>query len=67
MDASEGGVSPIDTYGSGTAWVSGLAGVGGVTYVLTPHAVAFHLGGLRAAGYPVPEPTSYVTYVEVAA
>ena len=47
--------------------MSGLAGVGGVTYVLTPHAVAFHLEGLRAAGYPVPEPTSYVTYVEVAA
>ena len=30
-------------------------------------AIAFHLEGLRAAGFPVPEPTSYVTYVEVAA
>ncbi len=30
-------------------------------------AIAFHLEGLRAEGYPVPEPTSYATYVEVAA
>lgn len=30
-------------------------------------AIAFHLEGLRAEGYPVPEPRSYATYVEVAA
>jgi predicted RNase H-like HicB family nuclease len=30
-------------------------------------AIAFHVEGLRAAGYCVPEPTSYATYVEVAA
>jgi predicted RNase H-like HicB family nuclease len=30
-------------------------------------AVSFHLEGLRADGYQVPEPTSYATYVEVAA
>ena len=30
-------------------------------------AVAFHLEGLRADGFPVPEPRSYATYVEVAA
>ncbi len=30
-------------------------------------AIVFHLEGLRAEGFPVPEPTSYVTYVEVAA
>ena len=30
-------------------------------------AIAFHLEGMRAAGYAVPEPSSYATYVEVAA
>jgi predicted RNase H-like HicB family nuclease len=30
-------------------------------------AIAFHLEGIRAEGYPVPEPRSYATYVEVAA
>jgi predicted RNase H-like HicB family nuclease len=30
-------------------------------------AIAFHLKGLRAEGYPVPELRSYATYVEVAA
>lgn len=30
-------------------------------------ALAFHLQGLRADGFPVPEPSSYATYVEVAA
>jgi predicted RNase H-like HicB family nuclease len=30
-------------------------------------AIAFHLEGLRAEGYPVPEPRSRATYVEVAA
>jgi predicted RNase H-like HicB family nuclease len=30
-------------------------------------AISFHLEGLRADGYEVPEPTSYATYVEVAA
>jgi predicted RNase H-like HicB family nuclease len=30
-------------------------------------AISFHLEGLRADGYQVPEPTSYATYVEVAA
>jgi predicted RNase H-like HicB family nuclease len=30
-------------------------------------AISFHLEGLRAEGYEVPEPTSYATYVEVAA
>lgn len=30
-------------------------------------AIAFHLEGLRAEGFPVPEPRSYATYVEVAA
>ena len=30
-------------------------------------AIAFHLDGLRAEGYEVPEPSSYATYVEVAA
>lgn len=30
-------------------------------------ALAFHLEGLRARGYDVPEPHSYATYVEVAA
>jgi len=30
-------------------------------------AIAFHLDGLRADGFPVPEPRSYATYVEVAA
>ena len=30
-------------------------------------AIEFHLEGLRADGLPVPEPTSRVQYVEVAA
>ena len=30
-------------------------------------AIAFHLEGLREEGFPVPEPRSYATYVEVAA
>ena len=30
-------------------------------------AISFHLDGLRAEGYEVPEPSSYATYVEVAA
>ena len=30
-------------------------------------AIAFHLEGMKADGYPVPEPHSYATYVEVAA
>jgi predicted RNase H-like HicB family nuclease len=30
-------------------------------------AVAFHLEGLRADGLPIPEPTSRVEYIEVAA
>ena len=30
-------------------------------------AISFHLEGLRAEGYEVPEPSSYATYVEVAA
>jgi predicted RNase H-like HicB family nuclease len=30
-------------------------------------AISSHLEGLRADGYEVPEPTSYATYVEVAA
>ena len=30
-------------------------------------AIAFHIEGLRADGLPVPEPTSRVAYVEVAA
>ena len=30
-------------------------------------ALAFHVQGLRADGFPVPEPNSYATYVEVAA
>ncbi|HVJ24033.1 MAG TPA: type II toxin-antitoxin system HicB family antitoxin [Burkholderiales bacterium] len=30
-------------------------------------AIEFHLEGLRADGLPVPEPTSRVEYVEVAA
>jgi len=30
-------------------------------------AIAFHVEGLRADGLPVPEPTSRVAYVEVAA
>jgi len=30
-------------------------------------AISFHLEGLRAEGYEVPEPTSYAVYVEVAA
>ncbi len=30
-------------------------------------ALAFHLEGLRQEGYPVPEPSSYSSYVEVAA
>jgi predicted RNase H-like HicB family nuclease len=30
-------------------------------------AIAFHLVGLREEGFPVPEPRSYATYVEVAA
>jgi predicted RNase H-like HicB family nuclease len=30
-------------------------------------AISLHLEGMRAAGYPLPEPSSYATYVEVAA
>ncbi len=30
-------------------------------------AIEFHLGGLRSEGQPVPSPSSYATYVEVAA
>ena len=30
-------------------------------------AIAFHLAGLREEGLPIPEPTSQVDYVEVAA
>ena len=30
-------------------------------------AIAFHLEGLRADGLPIPEPSSRVDYVEVAA
>jgi predicted RNase H-like HicB family nuclease len=30
-------------------------------------AIAFHLAGMREDGYPVPEPRSESTYVEVAA
>ena len=30
-------------------------------------AISFHLEGLRTEGYEVPEPSSYATYVEVAA
>ncbi len=30
-------------------------------------AIEFHLDGLRADGLPIPEPTSRVEYVEVAA
>ena len=30
-------------------------------------AIEFHLDGLREDGYPIPEPTSYSSYVDVAA
>ncbi|HYL90245.1 MAG TPA: type II toxin-antitoxin system HicB family antitoxin [Burkholderiales bacterium] len=30
-------------------------------------AIAFHLEGMRADGLPIPEPSSQVNYVEVAA
>jgi len=30
-------------------------------------AIEFHLAGLREDGVPIPEPASYVDYVEVAA
>ena len=30
-------------------------------------AITLHLEGMRAAGYPLPERSSYATYVEVAA
>ena len=30
-------------------------------------AIEFHLEGLRTEGYDIPEPSSYSTYVEVAA
>ena len=30
-------------------------------------ALEFHLEGLREEGYPVPEPSSYSSYVDVAA
>lgn len=30
-------------------------------------AIEFHLEGLRLEGYDIPEPSSYSTYVEVAA
>lgn len=30
-------------------------------------AIEFHLEGLREEGFPVPEPTSYSSYIDVAA
>jgi len=30
-------------------------------------ALAFHIGGLKQEGYAVPEPSSYSSYIEVAA
>ena len=30
-------------------------------------AIEFHIEGLRSEGYPVPEPTSESTYIDVAA
>jgi predicted RNase H-like HicB family nuclease len=30
-------------------------------------AIKFHLEGLRAEGYEIPEPSSYSSYIEVAA
>jgi len=30
-------------------------------------AIEFHLEGLRAEGYEIPEPSSYSSYIEVAA
>jgi predicted RNase H-like HicB family nuclease len=34
---------------------------------LMAEAIAFHIEGLRVAGQPLPEPTSTVDYVDVAA
>ncbi|MBI3247807.1 MAG: type II toxin-antitoxin system HicB family antitoxin [Deltaproteobacteria bacterium] len=30
-------------------------------------ALAFHIEGLKQEGYPVPEPSSYSSYIEIAA
>ncbi len=40
---------------------------GCVTTGATREAIAFHLDGLREDGLTLPQPTSYSTYIEVAA
>ena len=56
-----------------SAYVPDLPGcvATGVTVEETEHeireAIGFHLAGLREDGVPIPEPSSYVDYVEVAA
>jgi predicted RNase H-like HicB family nuclease len=56
-----------------SAYVPDLPGcvATGVTVEETEHeireAIGFHLAGLREDGAPIPEPSSYVDYVEVAA
>lgn len=50
--------------------IEGCAATGGTRDAVEQamrDAIAFHLEGLRADGHEVPEPTSYATYVEVAA
>ena len=43
----------------------------GATHEMVEHnmreAIAFHLDGLQEDGHPVPRPSSYSTYIEVAA
>ena len=56
-----------------SAYVPDLPGcvATGVTVVETEReireAIEFHLAGLREDGAPIPEPSSYVDYVEIAA
>lgn len=58
------------SYGAYSPDIPGCAVVGGSdaeVRQLIAEAIEFHLEGLRARGEPIPEPSSLVDYVEVAA
>jgi len=58
------------SYGAYSPDIPGCAVVGGSDAEvrrLIAEAIEFHLEGLRARGEPIPEPSSLVDYVEVAA
>ncbi len=57
-------------YGAYVPDLPGCVATGGTveeTHREIQEAIEFHLEGMRADGLPIPEPTSRVDYVEVAA